>query len=140
MESENYWTSSGNGLPPLFENVLCINTTFCQSQQLPRDFKEMTIVPCYICNCISVLPDPQGWDSTTTIDQSETASEAPSTTPCSEAPLPLKTPRAKGGVRKHEFLAKTVHIVIIVFACTLFLGFTYYYFFNSIGKIFLSHN
>uniref|UniRef100_A0A8C8K5Z8 Rac GTPase-activating protein 1 n=1 Tax=Oncorhynchus tshawytscha TaxID=74940 RepID=A0A8C8K5Z8_ONCTS len=60
--------------------------------QLPRDFKEMTI----------------GWDSTTTIDQSETASEAPSTTPCSEAPLPLKTPRAKGGVRKHEFLAKTV--------------------------------
>uniref|UniRef100_A0A8C7M9W5 Rac GTPase-activating protein 1 n=1 Tax=Oncorhynchus kisutch TaxID=8019 RepID=A0A8C7M9W5_ONCKI len=60
--------------------------------QLPRDFKEMTI----------------GWDSTTTIDQSETASEAPSTTPCSEAPLPLITPRAKGGVRKHEFLAKTV--------------------------------
>uniref|UniRef100_A0A8C7G7B9 Rac GTPase-activating protein 1 n=1 Tax=Oncorhynchus kisutch TaxID=8019 RepID=A0A8C7G7B9_ONCKI len=34
--------------------------------------------------------------------------EAPSTTPCSEAPLPLITPRAKGGVRKHEFLAKTV--------------------------------
>uniref|UniRef100_A0A8C8CT68 Rac GTPase-activating protein 1 n=1 Tax=Oncorhynchus tshawytscha TaxID=74940 RepID=A0A8C8CT68_ONCTS len=26
----------------------------------------------------------------------------------SSAPLPLKTPRAKGGVRKHEFLAKTV--------------------------------
>uniref|UniRef100_A0A4W5MYW9 Rac GTPase-activating protein 1 n=1 Tax=Hucho hucho TaxID=62062 RepID=A0A4W5MYW9_9TELE len=51
--------------------------------------------------------DPQGWDSTTTIDQSETASEAPST-PCSEAPPPLKTPRTKGGVRKHEFLAKTV--------------------------------
>ncbi|XP_041744613.1 rac GTPase-activating protein 1-like [Coregonus clupeaformis] len=50
---------------------------------------------------------PQGWDSTTTIDQSETASEAPST-PCSEAPPPLKTPSAKGRVRKHEFLAKTV--------------------------------
>ncbi|XP_024228709.1 rac GTPase-activating protein 1-like [Oncorhynchus tshawytscha] len=57
---------------------------------------------------IRTRTDPQGWDSTTTIDQSETASEAPSTTPCSEAPLPLKTPRAKGGVRKHEFLAKTV--------------------------------
>ncbi|XP_031681481.1 rac GTPase-activating protein 1 isoform X2 [Oncorhynchus kisutch] len=48
----------------------------------------------------------QGWD-TTSIDQSEAASEAPST-PCSKAPSPTKTPRAKVGARKHEFLAKTV--------------------------------
>ncbi|XP_071192630.1 rac GTPase-activating protein 1-like isoform X1 [Salvelinus alpinus] len=48
----------------------------------------------------------QGWD-TTSIDQSETANEALST-PCSKAPPPTKTPRAKVGARKHEFLAKTV--------------------------------
>uniref|UniRef100_A0A8C7V4L8 Rac GTPase-activating protein 1 n=1 Tax=Oncorhynchus mykiss TaxID=8022 RepID=A0A8C7V4L8_ONCMY len=82
-----YWIRSRTG-----EMKLASLDTSLFSSQLPRDFKEMTI----------------GWDSTTTIDQSETASEAPSTTPCSEAPLPLKTPRAKGGVRKHEFLAKTV--------------------------------
>uniref|UniRef100_A0A674DY55 Rac GTPase-activating protein 1 n=1 Tax=Salmo trutta TaxID=8032 RepID=A0A674DY55_SALTR len=74
---------------------------------VPGYWTRSRTVPCYICNCISLLSDPQGWDSTTTIDQSETASEAPST-PCSDAPPPLKTPRAKGGVRKHEFLAKTV--------------------------------
>ncbi|XP_041748009.1 rac GTPase-activating protein 1 isoform X1 [Coregonus clupeaformis] len=48
----------------------------------------------------------QGWDSTS-IDQSETASEALNT-PCSEAPPPTKTSRVKMGARKHEFLAKTV--------------------------------
>ncbi|KAM6927945.1 rac GTPase-activating protein 1-like [Xenentodon cancila] len=43
---------------------------------------------------------------TTTTDQSETTSEAPST-PVSGFPSPLQTPRAGGG-RKHHFLPKTV--------------------------------
>uniref|UniRef100_A0A3P8Y2I2 Rac GTPase-activating protein 1 n=1 Tax=Esox lucius TaxID=8010 RepID=A0A3P8Y2I2_ESOLU len=51
---------------------------------------------------------PQGSDTTTTtIDQSEATSEAPST-PTSDAPPPTKTPRAKVGARKHEFLGRTV--------------------------------
>ncbi|KAL0977813.1 hypothetical protein UPYG_G00161530 [Umbra pygmaea] len=49
----------------------------------------------------------KGSDTTTTIDQSDTVSEAPST-PRSEAPPPTKTPRAKVGARKHEFLGRTV--------------------------------
>ncbi|KAM9759640.1 rac GTPase-activating protein 1-like [Menidia menidia] len=43
---------------------------------------------------------------TTTTDQSETASEAPST-PVSEFPAQPQTPRARGG-KKHHFIPKTV--------------------------------
>lgn len=44
---------------------------------------------------------------TTTTDQSETASEAPST-PVSDFPAKLRTPRANGGGKKHQFIPKTV--------------------------------
>ncbi|XP_019942518.2 rac GTPase-activating protein 1-like isoform X2 [Paralichthys olivaceus] len=50
----------------------------------------------------SVAP---AWADTTTTDQSETASEAPSTT-VSDFPS-LQTPKAKGG-KKHQFIPKTV--------------------------------
>lgn len=47
------------------------------------------------------------WADTTTTDQSETASEAPST-PVSEFPAQLRTPKANGGGKKHHFIPKTV--------------------------------
>ncbi|KAM9813275.1 rac GTPase-activating protein 1-like [Neosynchiropus ocellatus] len=45
------------------------------------------------------------WADTTTTDQSETASEAPST-PVTDLPPALHTPRGRG--RKHQFIPKTV--------------------------------
>uniref|UniRef100_A0A671TH83 Rac GTPase-activating protein 1 n=1 Tax=Sparus aurata TaxID=8175 RepID=A0A671TH83_SPAAU len=47
------------------------------------------------------------WADTTTTDQSETVSEAPST-PVPEIPVQLRTPKARGGGKKHIFTAKTV--------------------------------
>uniref|UniRef100_A0A667XWI4 Rac GTPase-activating protein 1 n=1 Tax=Myripristis murdjan TaxID=586833 RepID=A0A667XWI4_9TELE len=47
------------------------------------------------------------WGDTTTTDQSETTSEAPST-PATEAPPPFKTPKANGNGKKHQFIPKTV--------------------------------
>ncbi|KAG8007503.1 Rac GTPase-activating protein 1 [Nibea albiflora] len=47
------------------------------------------------------------WADTTTTDQSETASEAPSTT-VSDFPSQPKTPRPNGGAKKHHFIPKTV--------------------------------
>ncbi|XP_034545967.1 rac GTPase-activating protein 1-like [Notolabrus celidotus] len=47
------------------------------------------------------------WADTTTTDQSETASEAPST-PVSEFPAKLRTSKANVGGKKHQFIAKTV--------------------------------
>ncbi|KAM9860118.1 rac GTPase-activating protein 1-like [Aulostomus maculatus] len=52
----------------------------------------------------SVAPS---WGDTTTTDQSETASEAPST-PVSDFPAHLRTPRANGQGKKHNFIPKTV--------------------------------
>ncbi|KAF7647570.1 hypothetical protein LDENG_00170400 [Lucifuga dentata] len=46
------------------------------------------------------------WADTTTTDQSETASEAPST-PAVDVPTPFQTPRTKKA-KKHEFIPKTV--------------------------------
>uniref|UniRef100_A0A7N6C023 Rac GTPase-activating protein 1 n=1 Tax=Anabas testudineus TaxID=64144 RepID=A0A7N6C023_ANATE len=46
------------------------------------------------------------WGDTTTTDQSETASEAPST-PVSDFPAQMQTPKPKGG-KKHHFVSKTV--------------------------------
>ncbi|XP_069571482.1 rac GTPase-activating protein 1-like [Brachyistius frenatus] len=51
----------------------------------------------------SVAP---AWGDTTTTNQSETVSEAPST-PASPFPAQLQTPRANGG-KKHHFIPKTV--------------------------------
>lgn len=48
------------------------------------------------------------WVDTTTTDQSETASEAPST-PVSE-PVQFQTPRANAGGKKHHFIPKTVRL------------------------------
>ncbi|KAG7229730.1 hypothetical protein INR49_012526 [Caranx melampygus] len=48
-----------------------------------------------------------GWGDTTTTDQSETASEAPST-PVSNFPAQMRTPKANGGGKKHHFIPKTV--------------------------------
>lgn len=48
------------------------------------------------------------WADTTTTDQSETVSEAPST-PVPEIPVQLRTPKARGG-KKHHFIAKTVRL------------------------------
>ncbi|AWP03147.1 putative rac GTPase-activating protein 1-like [Scophthalmus maximus] len=47
------------------------------------------------------------WADTTTTDQSETASEAPST-PVSYLPAQLQTPKANRGGKKHHFIPKTV--------------------------------
>ncbi|XP_042367445.1 rac GTPase-activating protein 1-like [Plectropomus leopardus] len=47
------------------------------------------------------------WGDTTTTDLSETASEAPST-PVSDFPVKLRTPRANRGGKKHQFIPKTV--------------------------------
>ncbi|XP_022600971.1 rac GTPase-activating protein 1-like [Seriola dumerili] len=52
----------------------------------------------------SVAP---AWGDTTTTDQSETASEAPST-PVSDFQAQLRTPKANGGGKKHHFIPKTV--------------------------------
>lgn len=49
------------------------------------------------------------WGDTTTTDQSETTSEAPST-PVSRFPAQLRTPRANGGGKKHQFTPKTVRL------------------------------
>lgn len=51
------------------------------------------------------------WADTTTTDQSETASEAPST-PVSDFPAQLRTPKANGGGKKHHFIPKTVRLYI----------------------------
>lgn len=48
------------------------------------------------------------WGDTTTTDQSETASEAPST-PVSDFPAQMQTPKPKGG-KKHHFVSKTVRL------------------------------
>ncbi|XP_035517074.1 rac GTPase-activating protein 1-like [Morone saxatilis] len=61
-------------------------------------------VPYWTRSRKSVAP---AWADTTTTDQSETASEAPST-PVSDFPAQLRTPRANGGGKKHHFIAKTV--------------------------------
>ncbi|XP_076605522.1 rac GTPase-activating protein 1-like [Chaetodon auriga] len=47
------------------------------------------------------------WADTTTTDQSETASEAPST-PVQDFPAKPRPPRTNGGGRKHQFIPKTV--------------------------------
>ncbi|XP_070815496.1 rac GTPase-activating protein 1-like [Chaetodon trifascialis] len=47
------------------------------------------------------------WADTTTTDQSETTSEAPST-PVQDFPAKPRHPRANGGGRKHHFIPKTV--------------------------------
>uniref|UniRef100_A0A4W6C0H6 Rac GTPase-activating protein 1 n=1 Tax=Lates calcarifer TaxID=8187 RepID=A0A4W6C0H6_LATCA len=47
------------------------------------------------------------WGDTTTTDQSETASEAPST-PVQDFPAQLRTPKANSGGKKHHFIPKTV--------------------------------
>nr|XP_020448242.1 rac GTPase-activating protein 1-like [Monopterus albus]XP_020448243.1 rac GTPase-activating protein 1-like [Monopterus albus]XP_020448244.1 rac GTPase-activating protein 1-like [Monopterus albus] len=52
----------------------------------------------------SVAP---AWGDTTTTDQSETASEAPSTA-VADFPAQLQTPRANGRAKKHHFISKTV--------------------------------
>ncbi|XP_018533146.1 rac GTPase-activating protein 1 [Lates calcarifer] len=52
----------------------------------------------------SVAP---AWGDTTTTDQSETASEAPST-PVQDFPAQLRTPKANSGGKKHHFIPKTV--------------------------------
>ncbi|XP_008282723.1 rac GTPase-activating protein 1-like [Stegastes partitus] len=52
----------------------------------------------------SVAPQ---WADTTTTDQSETVSEAPST-PVQDFPAQRHTPRANGGGKKHHFNPKTV--------------------------------
>ncbi|XP_036958378.1 rac GTPase-activating protein 1-like [Acanthopagrus latus] len=62
-------------------------------------------VPYWTCSRQSVAP---AWADTTTTDQSETVSEAPST-PVPEIPVQLRTPKARGGGgKKHHFIAKTV--------------------------------
>ncbi|XP_037642941.1 rac GTPase-activating protein 1-like [Sebastes umbrosus] len=61
-------------------------------------------VPYWTRSRKSVAP---AWADTTTTDQSETASEAPST-PVSNFPAPLRTPRANRGGKKHQFISKTV--------------------------------
>ncbi|XP_070701802.1 rac GTPase-activating protein 1-like [Pempheris klunzingeri] len=61
-------------------------------------------VPYWTRSRKSVAP---AWADTTTTDQSETASEAPST-PVSDFPPHLRTPRANGGGKKHHFIPKTV--------------------------------
>ncbi|XP_060898119.1 rac GTPase-activating protein 1-like [Labrus mixtus] len=61
-------------------------------------------VPYWTHSRKSVAP---AWADTTTTDQSETASEAPST-PVSNFPAKLRTPRANRGGKKHQFSAKTV--------------------------------
>uniref|UniRef100_A0A3Q1EE67 Rac GTPase-activating protein 1 n=1 Tax=Acanthochromis polyacanthus TaxID=80966 RepID=A0A3Q1EE67_9TELE len=52
----------------------------------------------------SVAPQ---WGDTTTTDQSETVSEAPST-PVPDYPAQVQTPRANKGGKKHHFIPKTV--------------------------------
>ncbi|KAK5872804.1 hypothetical protein PBY51_013467 [Eleginops maclovinus] len=61
-------------------------------------------VPYWTRSRKSVAP---AWGDTTTTDQSETASEAPST-PVTDYTAKLRTPRANRGGKKHQFLAKTV--------------------------------
>ncbi|KAM9408635.1 rac GTPase-activating protein 1-like [Pholidichthys leucotaenia] len=62
-------------------------------------------VPYWTCSRKkSVAPS---WGDTTTADQSETVSEAPST-PASNLPAQPKTPGANAGGKKHHFISKTV--------------------------------
>lgn len=61
----------------------------------------------------SVAP---AWGDTTTTDQSETVSEAPSTS-VSDIPAILQTPKPKGG-KKHHFVSKTVRLC----SCLSFLN------------------
>ncbi|XP_028261965.1 rac GTPase-activating protein 1-like [Parambassis ranga] len=62
-------------------------------------------VPYWTCSRKkSVAP---AWGDTTTTDQSETVSEAPST-PVSDHPVQPQTPRANGAGKKHHFIPKTV--------------------------------
>lgn len=68
-----------------------------------------------ICTCLFILTAAQTWADTTTTDQSETASEAPST-PVSE-PLHLQTP---GGGKKHHFIPKTVRLGSRINLCNSF--------------------
>lgn len=56
-----------------------------------------------ICVHMFIFTAAKAWTDTTTTDQSETASEAPST-PLSD-PVQLRTP---GGGKKHHFIPKTV--------------------------------
>uniref|UniRef100_A0A8C9X8P2 Rac GTPase-activating protein 1 n=1 Tax=Sander lucioperca TaxID=283035 RepID=A0A8C9X8P2_SANLU len=62
-----------------------------------KNFYQHVIVP-------TVAP---AWGDTTTTDQSETASETPST-PVSNFPAQLRTPRTNRGEKKHQFVPKTV--------------------------------
>ncbi|KAF1391382.1 hypothetical protein PFLUV_G00041540 [Perca fluviatilis] len=61
-------------------------------------------VPYWTRSRKSVAP---AWGDATTTDQSETASETPST-PVSDFPAQLRTPRANRGEKKHQFIPKTV--------------------------------
>ncbi|XP_019108899.2 rac GTPase-activating protein 1 [Larimichthys crocea] len=61
-------------------------------------------VPYWTRSRKSVAP---AWADTTTTDQSETASEAPSTT-VSDFPSKPRTRRPNGGAKKHHFIPKTV--------------------------------
>ncbi|XP_070758925.1 rac GTPase-activating protein 1-like [Enoplosus armatus] len=61
-------------------------------------------VPYWTRSRKSVAP---AWGDTTTTDQSETASEAPST-PVPDFSAQLRTPRANRGGKKHQFIPKTV--------------------------------
>ncbi|KAM7401829.1 hypothetical protein PAMP_017107 [Pampus punctatissimus] len=61
-------------------------------------------VPYWTRSRKSVAP---AWADTTTTDQSETTNEAPST-PISDFSAQLRTPRANGGGKKHQFIPKTV--------------------------------
>lgn len=66
-----------------------------------------------ICIRVFILTAAKAWADTTTTDQSETASEAPST-PVSD-PVQLRTP---GGGKKHHFIPKTVWLDITPFLHT----------------------
>lgn len=59
------------------------------------------------CNLLSAAAPT--WADTTTTDQSETVSEAPST-PVPD-PAPPRTTRANAGAKKHHFIPKTVCVI-----------------------------
>lgn len=69
-----------------------------------------------ICIHMFIFTAAKAWTDTTTTDQSETASEAPST-PVSD-PVQLRTP---GGGKKHHFIPKTVRLKT-GYTVTLFLN------------------
>lgn len=56
---------------------------------------------------LTVFAVAPAWADTTTTDQSETVSEAPST-PVSDHPVQPQTPRGYGAGKRHHFIPKTV--------------------------------